>query len=394
VKFPARQAIVLPLIGLLTLVVIGLPTEIVARLLFSETPIGARSCLILNDPSTGVRGVPNSQCTERTYESEWVQYKFNSCGYRAAMECGQKRPGTFRIVMVGSSIAHGYTVPSDKSFAAILPLLLSNETGRDIELYNQAMPWGTPRSVYLRFNEALAEQPDLLLWAVTPWDIFYVDLTVPETHAAALPKQAVGSSTWDRLKATVFRTPDLSRFSWVSSRAFFMLQHILYQSDSIYLSHSLSASDEYASSLQDKPGKEWQDKLRRFDNYVAEMIARAKAAHVPFVFTALPRHAQVVMISGGVAPPGINPYSFGDQIKAVVDKNGGTYIDSLQQFRNLPNVNVMFYPVDQHVTVAGHQLLAQVIARGLTQGANPVIASAQPAALPPPPPPPRAPPSR
>ena len=381
-KFPARPTIVLPLIALLTLVLIGVPTEIVARLLFSETPIGARSCLILNDSSTGVRGVPNSQCTERTYESEWVQYKFNSCGHRAAMECGHKRPGTFRIVMVGSSIAHGYTVPFDKSFGALLPQLLSKETGRDIELYNQGMPWGTPRGVYLRFNEALAEQPDLLLWTVTPWDIFYVDLTVPETHAAAAPKTAVGSSTWDRLMARVFRNPDLSRLSWVSSRAVFMLQHILYKSDSIYLSHSLSTTDEYASSLKDKPGKEWQNKLDKFGNYVAEMTARAKAADVPFVFTALPRHAQVVMIARGVAPPGVNPYSFGDQIKAVVEQNGGTYIDTLQQFRNVPDVNRAFYPVDQHMTVLGHQLIAQMIATGLTQGANPVIAPAQPAALP------------
>jgi hypothetical protein len=382
VKFPARQAIVLPLIGLLALIVIGVPTEIVARLLFYETPLSARSCLILDDSSTGVRGVPNSQCTERTYESDWVQYKFNGCGYRAAMECGHKRPGTFRIVMVGSSISHGFTVPFDKSFGALLPQLLSKETGRDIELYNQGMPLGTPRNVYLRFNEALAEQPDLLLWAVNPWDISNVDLTVPKTPAAALPKPAVGSSTWDWLKATVFRKPDLSRFSWVSSRALFMLQHILYKSDSIYLSHSLSATDEYASSLKDKPGKEWQDKLQKFDNYVAELTARAKAAHVPFVFTALPRHAQVVMISRGVAPPGVNPYSFGDQIKAVADKNGGTYIDILEQFRNVPNVNGAFYPVDQHVTVPGHRLLAQMIAKGLTQGASPVIAPAQPAALP------------
>ena len=382
-KLPARRAIELLLIGLLTLIVIGIPTEIVARLLFYETPIGARSCLILNDPSTGVRGVPNSQCTERTYESEWVQYKFNSCGHRAGMECGHKRPGTFRIVMVGSSIAHGYTVPFDESFGAILPLLLSKKTGRDIELYNEAMPLGTPASVYLRFNEALAEQPDLLLWAVTPWDILYVDLTLPETQAATPSNQAAGSSTWDRLEATVSR--DWARLSWVSSRAVFVLQHFLYESDSIYLSHSLSATDDYASSLKDKPGKEWQDKLQRFDNYVAETTARAKAAHVPLIFTALPRHAQAVMISGGVAPPGVNPYGFGDQIKAVVEKNGGTYIDVLQQFRNLPNVHGIFYPVDQHITAEGHQLLAQMIATALTRGANPVIAPAQPAALPAPP---------
>jgi len=48
----------------------------------------------------------------------------------------------------------------------------------------------------------------------------------------------------------------------------------------------------------------------------------------------------------------------------------------------LPNVHGLFYPVDQHITAEGHQLLAQMIATALTQGADPVIAPAQPAALP------------
>jgi SGNH hydrolase-like domain, acetyltransferase AlgX len=348
--------------------------EIVARLLFKQTSSSARPCLITNDPSTGVRAIPNSSCIEKDFESQWVEYKFNSCGHRAVMECGPKRPGTFRIVMLGSSLAQGATVPLDKSFAAILPALLSKNTGRDIELYNEGMAYGTPHSVDLRFAEALTAQPDLLLWPISPWDIAFVDLTLPLSRAAVIDEQLVGASGWHRVKAELLRKRDLAGFLTNHSRAFFMMLHFLYKSDSIYLSHSLSATDEYAASLQDTPSQEWQEKLRRFDTYVADIAARAKTAGVPLVVMALPRHAQVVMISAGVAPPGVNPYAFGDQIKAIVEKNGATYIDILPQFRDVPNVSSAFYPIDQHLTVSGQQLVAQVIAKGLTTGAPPALA--------------------
>jgi hypothetical protein len=303
--------------------------------------------------------------------------KFNSCGHRAEMDCGPKRPGIFRIVMVGSSLAQGATVPIGKSFAAILPVLLSRDTGRNIELYNEGMAWGTPHSMDLRFSEALAAQPDLILWPISPWDINNVGVTAPGARGAVASDQQTASSRWDRIKAALFRKHDVEGFLTNNSRALFMIQHLLYKSDSIYLSHSLSGTDEYTSSLHDNPDKEWQDKLAEFDTYLADMVARAKAVHVPLVVMVLPRHAQAVMIAGGVAPPGVNPYSFSTQVKGIVEKDGGTYIDILPRFRNVPNIGSAFYPIDQHLTVSGQQLVAQVIEKALTEGPVPALAHAQ-----------------
>jgi hypothetical protein len=367
--------LLLPLVGVLSLVAIALPMEIAARYFYREFEQSPRACLVLNDPTTGVRGVPNCSTREKSAEADWVEYKYNNCGHRNAVPCGPKPPGVFRIVMLGSSLPQGATVPYDKSFAALLPKILSEQMGRPIELYNEGMAWGTPHSMALQFDAALAQQPDMIFWPVGPWDISRAELTVPDskllTGPDAVKASAPETSKWERLKARLFgkRTLDITDSLTARSRAFFMIQHWLYKSDSIYLSHSLTGTDEYASSLQDKPAKDWEDKLRAFDTYTAQMSARAKAANVPFVVTALPRHAQIVMIAAGLAPSGVDPYAFGEQIKDVVEKDGGTYIDVLQRFKTAPNVSTAFYPVDQHLTVQGQQMFAQVLANGLMEDA-------------------------
>jgi hypothetical protein len=367
-----RDWLVLPLIGVLTLIMIAIPLELVARKLFTESPPESRPCLVMNDPSTGVRGVPNSVCRVKTYESQWVEFKYNSCGHRAAMDCGQKPPGTYRIVMMGSSYAEGYTVSYEQSFGALLPRLLSRDTGRRIELYNEGMAWGSPHSVALRFDEVLAAQPDLILWPMTPWDIDNVGVTVPPVGENA-PTNTANGTEWQRIMAELTRKRDFAAFLSRSSRAFFMMQHLLYESESIYLSHSISGTDRYTPSLQDEPGAEWQDHLREYDSYVAQMTARAKAGGVPLVVIALPRHAQAVMIAADAAPAGLNLFAFGDQLQRIVERNGGIYVDVLREFRDLPNVNSAFYPVDQHLTVAGQAMVADIIAKGLSSGKIPAL---------------------
>jgi hypothetical protein len=103
------------------------------------------------------------------------------------------------------------------------------------------------------------------------------------------------------------------------------------------------------------------------------MTARAKAGGVPLVVIALPRHAQAVMIAADAAPAGLNLFAFGDQLQRIVERNGGIYVDVLREFRDLPNVNSAFYPVDQHLTVAGQAMVADIIAKGLSSGKIPAL---------------------
>lgn len=181
---PRRDWVLLPFIGILTISILAASTELIARFAFPSTAASPLDCLILDDPTTGVRAIPNTVCRSKAGETELIEYRFNSCGHRAGMECGPKSAGTYRIVMVGSSFGEGIGVRVDQTYASLLPRLLSQRTGRKIELYNEAVQLGSPRTIDIQFEKALAAQPDLVLWTLTPWEFDNVDL------ATFVPRQA------------------------------------------------------------------------------------------------------------------------------------------------------------------------------------------------------------
>jgi hypothetical protein len=123
-KLPTRDWILLPLLSLMTVVFLVVSTEAVSRRIFTTRATGLFSCLVLNDPS-GVHAIPNSVCVEKSPEGELMEYRFNRCGHRAGVECGPKPSGTYRIVMLGTSMTLGTPVAREKTFAALLPVELS-----------------------------------------------------------------------------------------------------------------------------------------------------------------------------------------------------------------------------------------------------------------------------
>ena len=370
--------IVLPVVGALALLSIAVPLEIVARILYNEPGPGSTPCLVMNDQSTGVRGIPNSVCHEKIYESAMAEYRFNGCGHRTLGECASKPPGTYRIVMIGSSVAEGFTVSYEQSIAGLLPERLSRATGRSVEIYNEGLPFGTPHGILLRFEQVLAAHPDLILWPMTPWDINNVSLVTPtgDSHAA-LTAALRNQSFWERLKLQLTEKRDLNGFMTKNSRAYFMFQHLLYKSDSIYLAHSLSGTDPYASSLLETATPDWQAKLDQFAAYLSEMTARSKAAGVPLVIVAVPRHAQGVLIAEGLNTPGIDPFAFGSQMRRIAEDHGAIYVDILHEFRGIPDINTVFYPVDQHLSVRGQRVVADLIGAALSNGIIPPLKDVQ-----------------
>src|ERR1700678_787935 len=126
-KLPRRDWLLLPMLSVLTICFLLAGTEITARQLFQVKP-GIRACVVMNDP-LGQHGVPNSVCREKEAETSPIEYRFNSCGHRAEMECGPKPDGSYRIVMTGSSVAMGLRVVREETIAALLPAELSRRTG-------------------------------------------------------------------------------------------------------------------------------------------------------------------------------------------------------------------------------------------------------------------------
>ncbi len=365
-KLPRRDWFLLPLIGLGTILLLLGGGELTARRIFYLAGAGTKACTIFNDPVTGTRGVPNSVCWEKALESQLTEYRFNRCGHRTSMDCGLPPDGAFRIVTIGSSFAAGSQVAEQESFAALLPRELTRLTGRRVELYNAAIyRSGFPSSVAAQMKDVVAQQPNLILLVVTPWDVENAGLTgVDAGRRGEAPPITEG------LKALVRTgsTKDIEQFFSFHLRLIMALRHTLYLSQSQYM-RSYLADASVSSVLAADWSPQWKQHMADYEVQLARIAKQARAAGIPLAVVQVPNRAEATMISMGNWPAGYNPYKLGDEVRAAADRNCAIYIDILPEFRDVPNAERYYMPVDTHPYPSGHALLAGMIARGLSTAA-------------------------
>jgi hypothetical protein len=383
-KLPRRDWILLPLIGFFTALFLAVSTEIMARWLFPVSEVGIERCFARDDPSGAAPVNPNSFCVEQIAESRLpVEYRFDSQGHRADTELGPKQPGTYRIVMIGSSMAMGLFVPEDRSFAAILPKELSQRTGHKIELYNEATggrfrggPFPLPGSVG-NFKEVLAANPDMILWVITPMDIENADSASTTSVQLTPDKEAPRSaSIWSKLSDAISNGTLGSKLldRWQGSRTSLVLKHFLLGSESQdqYVTSYLKNEDD-AGFLRTESSSKWQHLLEVFQGDAEQFEQQAKAAGVPFVAVLVPNRAQAAMISLGEWPKGYDPYKLDAELRSIVDSGGGIYIDILSSFQKIPSPEQYYFPVDGHLNVEGHAVLSKLLGERLTDGVVPAL---------------------
>jgi hypothetical protein len=378
-----RDWILVPLLSFVTAFAILAAAEGISRSLFPASPSSSPDCLVLKDRTRGVQAIPNCVCWHKTFESDSVEYRFNSCGHRAGIECSPKRPGNYRIVLVGTSVAEGVRVPREESFAALLPKELSKATGRKVEIYNEALEWCTPHVLDIRFRDVLSAQPDLILWAFTPFDIEQAAVVAPTSvfQGGAGPegKDGVSAQGWRRFTAPfgAITVPAAVSRGWTRmeraiarrSRTALVLQHALYQSESLYVNQYLRG--EGATYMRAKPTPEWLSQLQQFEFYAADVEEQARRAGIPLAAIAIPERAEAAMISAGTWPEDFDPYLFGEQVRHVIERHGGQYIDILQGFRNISHAERYYFPVDGHPNQGGHHILSKLLAAGLIRAGLP-----------------------
>jgi hypothetical protein len=381
VGLPKSDWILLPALSLLTMALMIGACELTARILFAESKTTTLQCLVVNDASTGVRAIPNTACSQKIPESELVTYTINSCGHRAGMECLPKAADTYRIVMVGSSFNYGMWMRREQSFAALLPEELARRTGRKIELYNEAMQWGYPRSVDLRFKEVLAAKPDMILWPLTPVDIASVDLTLPWTGPPPFDPKDPTAGIWNRLRiALTSKSPtEFVADAWKrlaktlnETHTVFLLQHEIFKSQSLFVKQYLMQPDASDYLRRDQTA-EFQQHLASFAHYFSDVEAQAKSIGATVVVVVLPERAQAAMISMKEWPEDFDPYKLGSEVESIVTSRGGKYVDILSAFRSMPNPEQNFMPVDGHPTADGHAVISRLLAQALTDGEAPAL---------------------
>jgi hypothetical protein len=377
-SLPQRDWVVLPLISLLTIGLMMGTAEWVARWMFQGPKTGNENCMVLNDPTTGARGIPNSVCWEKPAEGDWIEYRYNRHGHRAGTELGPKAAGTYRIVLIGSSVALGYNVPREKSFAALLPEELTRRAGRAVEVYNEAMGFGFAHRTALHFKEALAAQPDLILWILTPLDISR-GAAVDVLRGAVVGAQGIGDpgagfgfpeNVWRRLKFAVASdsiegaTADLFNYS----KTAYMFRHFLYESHIETVKSVLREFDSDGGYLRSELSAAWQSLLRRFETDAADIEWQATSARIPLVATLLPERGQAAILSAAEWPDGFDPYKLDKELRSIVVRHGGSYIDILPGFRGLPQAEHLYFPMDGHPNAAGHAVFSSLLAKELTSG--------------------------
>jgi hypothetical protein len=389
VKLPRRDWILLPVLSLLTICIVAVSTEVIALRVFPAYG-DMKNCLVWNDRSTGVRGIPNCVCRQKIPEGQPVEYRFNSCGDYTSIECGQKPPGVYRIVMTGTSFGVGLGVAREKTFAVLLPQELSRRTGRRVELYNASLPLKSARIMDLWFNEMLALKPDLILLALNYSDVQIATVAAPSDYVpenvspphpasdfAGNSSQTVGS-TLTKLRekaesATLLLLHQINNH-WTESRSCVLLTHFLAatENQSQFVKRNRTSEGQYLSAV---PSPARLMHLREFDGYVADMEERGRAAGAPIVVVLLPTRVQAAMISSGQWPPDIDPLQFDNQLRSVIESHGGIYLDVLPRFRAIPNAEQGFFPADRHFNEEGHLMVSDLLAKELTSGTVPALSA-------------------
>jgi hypothetical protein len=373
-SLPRRDWIKLPLLGLATVVLLVCSTEIIARMIYTESKTAAEDCMVPNGSSSSVGGgIPNGVCWEKIAEGQPTEYRFNSNGYRSDTDFGPKVTGAFRIVVIGSSFAVGARVPIAEAFATKLSPELSRLTGQKVEIVNEGMAGaaGFPSIVALRFKDALAAKPDMILRILTPWDI--------QNESVAIPKRDrnTGSSAQKSRIAQFLSRVREFRLGNLYVHAAFMLRHLLYKSQSQYVKSFLMSGDSTYDTgfLRAETNAEWKRQLLRFSNADAGIEQRVKAAGVPLVTVFIPLRVQAAMISMGEWPAEFDPFKLDNELRAIITSHGGTYIDILPEFRNIPNPEQGYYPVEGHLNARGHTIIARLLAKELASRGLPALRS-------------------
>jgi len=391
-KLPRRDWILMPMLGLLTICLVALSVNSIASRMYSASQSTVYSCLTENDQLVAAWGIPNTICMQKDFETELSEYRFNGCGHRAGMECGPKPPGTFRIVVIGSSVAFGMSVPREKSFAGLLPAELSSRVGRRVEIYNVAMINGFPCSVALHLDEAFAAQPDMILWALTSPDIGHSSVDDSYTAPPSIAKLGISARMQYRVtrllaasnvQQAIITAWDLHRDQWVTrlwkTPSGILLNHLLYASQRQYMKSFLMSSDGESGFLKMDPSDKWRDNLLHFDRDVAQITSRTRAAGVPLVATYLPSRGQATMISMNEWPTGYDPYELDHELRSIITSYGGIYLDVLPSFRNVHDLQADYYAVEGHPNARGHAIFATLLAERLTSGSVPALTvAAQP----------------
>ncbi len=353
---PRRDLYILPLLALGTLFLLGIASELGARIL---APAQERmSCLVANRAFGFSHGRPHCVETGKIPEGPKVVYSYNACGYRSAAPCGPKPPDTWRIALLGASFGEGYVVPYEETFGARTERILTRGCGHKVEVQNLAAYGTSLVGVYHEMDEALSLKPDLVLIAIMPFDL---EEGLPPDQVRMRhtppPPSDLGSG--------IQRSPILALAKMAkASRALTMARHFIFSDRDLYV-RSYLLSGENTDFLRDPLSPSWERRLADFDLLLGEMAAKSHAAGVPMALLMAPQRAQAALMASKHWPQGVNPWVLPRRLGQIAARHGVRMIDSSELFARLPHPETLIYTVDGHPGGGASAIIANAVVDSL-----------------------------
>ena len=247
----------------------------------------------------------------------------NKAGFRGADFPAQKIPGTLRIAILGDSVAYGYSVPLEQTFARLLEKQL-NADGHNVEVLNFAVNgYSTIAELELYKTRVREYKPDIVLLA-------YV---LNDPLPAAFVVQSVGSA---RKQADYFK--QLSHYSQLGAWIYLRWQTLVQPFD-----RQRNYEGMYSN----------QDSWKATESAMAELEQEIKADNAKLVAVIFPLLQD------------FNDYPMAEihrQIGASFQSMNIPYIDLLRDFSAAPYIELRPHPNDDtHPNATGHAIAAKRI---------------------------------
>jgi len=126
----------------------------------------------LRDRRSGIRFDPTSftnLARSQSGRSRGASFTTNQHGFRTADWSAERKPGSLRVLLLGSSLTMGTGVDQHLVYGAQLEAILGTRTQREVEVINLAMQgWGLDAMTHALQEVGLPLEPDVVLVEATP----------------------------------------------------------------------------------------------------------------------------------------------------------------------------------------------------------------------------------
>ena len=356
---PRRDLLILPLISICTIVLCLIAAESLAKHFFASQDLN--TCMV-SDPVHGAKFKPNCTVRMKAAEGPWVTSSYNDCGYRTKESCGPKPPGTTRIALLGSSSSEGFYNSYDQMFASLTAAELTNVLNRPVEVQNLGRAGCDPICALNRVDEALALKPDLVMLAMSNFDMQNM-----ETTGAALQNAKAIAPIAPTYKEKVFTYLK-------EKKAVVAVTHFLTENNPAFARvrvRTYLTNGDLAGYLWKPFPATWNDRIQLLDGLLESAEAKCRDAHVPFVFIEIPTFQQVSLMGYDNLPAGVDPYAFTHSLQQLASQHQMQFINTTDAFTK---PNDTFYVVDGHMNGNGNALVARVVVEHLLAEQMPALA--------------------